>query len=213
MSEAASARRIVVGVDGSAASGAAAAWAVREASLRDTAVHLVCACHGDTRTPAPYASASLAERHGELRAAAQALLDRTERAARDDLPADRLVTELTEESPARALLRRAKGAEMLVVGATRNSAGAGRSAQALGPVARACVRQARCPVVVVAFDSHQQDGRLRRGAEPADYAFTFIIAARVRFPMSGKGRRAHGADDVVEFVDRLREPPRGRTVG
>ena len=36
--------RIVVGVDGSAAAAAAVRWAVREARLRRTAVHLVCAC-------------------------------------------------------------------------------------------------------------------------------------------------------------------------
>ena len=40
-------RRIVVGVDGSAASAAAVRWAVREARLRRAAVHLVCAYHGD----------------------------------------------------------------------------------------------------------------------------------------------------------------------
>ena len=39
--------RIVVGVDGSAASAATVHWAVREARLRHAAVHLVCACDGD----------------------------------------------------------------------------------------------------------------------------------------------------------------------
>lgn len=50
--------RIVVGVDGSAASAAAVSWAMREAYLRHAAVHLVCACHDDTRLRAPYQSAS-----------------------------------------------------------------------------------------------------------------------------------------------------------
>ena len=41
--------RIVVGVDGSAASAATVDWAVREARLRHAAVHLVCACDSDAR--------------------------------------------------------------------------------------------------------------------------------------------------------------------
>ena len=48
--------RMVVGVDGSAAAAAAVRWAVREARLRRTAVHLVCACDSDARLRAPYAS-------------------------------------------------------------------------------------------------------------------------------------------------------------
>lgn len=147
--EALSPRRIVVGVDGSAASAAAVGWAVREARLRDSAVHLVCACHSDTGTRAPYAPASSNALHGELRAVAQALLDRTAEDAGRDLPAERLIAELADESPARALLRRAVHAEMLVVGATRHIGAAGQPASALGPVTRACVRQARCPVVVI----------------------------------------------------------------
>jgi nucleotide-binding universal stress UspA family protein len=80
-------RRIVVGVNGSAASDAAVDWAVREASLRKAAVHLVCACHSDPRELAPYAPASWQARAGELRAAAQDLPDRTAEAARRRLPA------------------------------------------------------------------------------------------------------------------------------
>lgn len=144
-------RRIVVGVDGSAASDAAVSWAVREADLRDTAVHLVCACHSETKMRAPYASASWNAHRGEVCAAAQALLDRTAEAARDRIPAERLIAELAEDSPARALLRCSAGAEMLVVGATRdNGNGRRQPAASLGPVARACVRTAHCPVVVVA---------------------------------------------------------------
>jgi nucleotide-binding universal stress UspA family protein len=41
--------RIVVGVDGSAASDAAVRWAVREARLRHAVVHLVSAYHTDSR--------------------------------------------------------------------------------------------------------------------------------------------------------------------
>ena len=57
--------RIVVGVDGSAASTAAVRWAVQEARLRRVALHLVCACDSDVRLRAPYASRSWVARQDE----------------------------------------------------------------------------------------------------------------------------------------------------
>lgn len=50
--------RIVVGIDGSAASDAAVRWAVREARLRRVTVHLVSAYHSDSRQRAQYVSPS-----------------------------------------------------------------------------------------------------------------------------------------------------------
>ena len=50
--------RIVVGVDGSAASDAAVRWAVREARLRDATVHLVSAHYSYPGQCAPYARSS-----------------------------------------------------------------------------------------------------------------------------------------------------------
>ena len=64
-------RRIVVGVDGSAASAAAVRWAVREARLRHATVHLVCAYHGDARLHAPYVSSAWTARLHLRRAAAR----------------------------------------------------------------------------------------------------------------------------------------------
>jgi len=46
--------KIVVGVDGSAASDAAVHWAIREARLRRATVHLVSAYHSDFRQHARY---------------------------------------------------------------------------------------------------------------------------------------------------------------
>ena len=48
--------RIVVGIDGSSASLAALRWAVREAGLRQTALHVVRAWEDTAKRVAPYAS-------------------------------------------------------------------------------------------------------------------------------------------------------------
>ncbi len=157
--------RIVVGVDGSAASAAAVRWAVREARLRHATVHLVCADHSDVRLRAPYASSSWTERMHLRRAAARAVLDLATEAARRRLPPERLISELADELPARALLNRAVDAEMLVLGTTRPGRQAGQPPPAMGPVTRACLRLAHCPVVVVAPDEPlkgQSAGRRRR---------------------------------------------------
>jgi len=142
-------KRIVVGVDGSAASTAAVHWAVSEARLRRLTVHLVCSCYSDARLHAPYAEQSWKAHRDERYAAAQAALDATAELARHRLPPGRLLAELVSEPPAQALLDRAADAEMLVLGATRPDHRPGQPALALGPVARMCLRLAQCPVVVV----------------------------------------------------------------
>lgn len=152
-------RRIVVGVNGSAASVAAVRWAVREARLRHANVHLVCAYDGDAMLLAPYASASRGTRRHERRAAGRTVLDLATELASRRLPPERLIAELVNESPARALLDRAVEAEMLILGVTRP----GEPAQALGPVARTCLHRANCPVVVVTSDGPRGKRRSETG--------------------------------------------------
>lgn len=144
--------RIVVGVDGSAASDAAVRWAVREARLRHATVHLVSAYHSDSRVRAQYVPGSWMTPKDERCAAAEALVTAAAELALRYLPRGRLMAELANESPARALLDRAAHAELLVLGTTRPAPQSGQPPQAMGPVARACLRLARCPVVVVAPD-------------------------------------------------------------
>ncbi len=144
--------RIVVGVDGSAASAAAVRWAVREAKLRRVTVHLVCAYHSDFKLRAPYVSSSWLESQDERYAAAKKMLATMTELALRYLQPGRLTSELVNEPPARALLDRAAGAEMLVLGTTRPVPRPGEPPPAMGPVARACLHLAHCPVVVVAPD-------------------------------------------------------------
>lgn len=139
--------RIVVGVDGSAASAAAVRWAAGEARLRGATVHLVCAYHYDPRMRAPYAGVASPD---EGYAGARAVLAAAKDLARRDLPPDRLTTELADELPVRALLERAVDAEMLVLGTSRADHEPGQPAPAVDSVARDCLCLACCPVVVVA---------------------------------------------------------------
>ena len=115
--------RIVVGVDGSAASDAAVRWAVREALLRHATVHLVSAYYSDSRQRAQYVPSSWEAPQEEHSAAAEALVAATMELARRSLPPGRLTAELANEPPARALLARAAHAELLVLGTTRPAPG------------------------------------------------------------------------------------------
>jgi nucleotide-binding universal stress UspA family protein len=144
--------RIVVGVDGSAASDAAVRWAVREAPLRHATVHLVSAYHTDARQRAQYVSPSSCMTPQEERRAAEALVAAATELAGRCLPPEQLTAEVANEPPARALLDRAAHAEMLVLGTTRPASQPGQPPQAIGPVARPCLRQAHCPVVIVSPD-------------------------------------------------------------
>lgn len=144
-------RRIVVGVDGTVASAAAVHWAMREARLRRAAIHLVYACHHDPRLRAPYAPVGRTPGLEGREAAAKAQLADAAALVRRRLPPARVSAELACEPPARALIDRAAGAELLVLGTTHPASPLSRQAtRAIGPVARACLLYAPCPVVIVA---------------------------------------------------------------
>ncbi len=158
-------RQIIVGIDGSAASVVAVRWAVREARLRRAALCLVCAYHSDASLRAPYASWSAAGQ--DESAAAKELIDRAADLARDRLPPGRLITEVVNEPPARALLERSAGAEMLVLGTSRPPVQPGQPPLAMGPVARVCLRRAHCPVVVVSPDDLPDEREIHPSAATA----------------------------------------------
>jgi nucleotide-binding universal stress UspA family protein len=148
----AAARRIVVGVAGSAASAAAVTWAAREAGLRGAVLHAVHAWQPAAQSRAPYAP-GLRAGHDE-RETAEALLQTVVEhglaPSRAALGTVGPLLEVAEGLPVQVLLHCAAGAELLVLGGSQVAdEGPGRPSADLGPVARACLRSAPCPVVAV----------------------------------------------------------------
>ena len=139
-------RRILVGVDGSVESVAALRWACREASLRGAEVHAVhvreAHCHSLPGYAAPAQSSlsscddfDVEELAGKVKA--------------EFAPDVEIRGEVIDGLAARILLERCAGADMLVLGTASDTAGAPRPA---GPVIRACLRRAACPVVVISLE-------------------------------------------------------------
>lgn len=149
-------RRLVVGVDGSVESVAALRWACREGALRGVGVHAVHVreelCHSlaSYAVPAPSAAKGASVDIDDIVRSVQA----------DQAPCVEVRVEEVHGLAARVLLDRCAGADMLVLGTSSDASGAARSA---GPVIRACLRRAPCPVVVI---SAAQDPLQRR--EEAD---------------------------------------------
>jgi nucleotide-binding universal stress UspA family protein len=133
-------RRIIVGVDGSTESVEALRWACREAPLRGAEVSAVHVREEVHHNVASYAVHAVPEQDGF---SLDELVNSVQADQADDLE---VRTEEVDGLAARVLLDRCQGADMLILGTSSDSPGAGRSA---GPVIRACLRRAACPVVVI----------------------------------------------------------------
>jgi nucleotide-binding universal stress UspA family protein len=146
-------RRIVVGVDGSAGSARALAWATHDARARGVVLEVVTAW----MPPAPALPPHLAGRgdvSAERRSKLEAMLRTTIETV--DTTGLEVVQSVVEGQPARALTERARSAQLLVVG-TR---GRGWAREAvLGSVSHACTHNSVVPVVVV--PTAPGDGQLR----------------------------------------------------
>lgn len=163
-------RRIVVGVDGSTESVAALRWACREASLRGAEVHAVHVREEHCHSLASYAVPALpAEDDVSIN-----IDDLVHTVQADQVPGVPVKVEEVDGLAARVLLDRCEGADMLILGTSGDVPGGLRSA---GPVIRACLRRAPCPVVVIsaAQDPIQHRESAARQAEAAS-------AARVKVP-------------------------------
>jgi nucleotide-binding universal stress UspA family protein len=146
--------RILVGIDGSPASVAAVRWAGREAQLRGMRVHVVHV--RDQQLPTPhYAPQPRAGEPGQAGPAAGETLQAVVDEALGTQPSAGVQVELADGLPARVLIDRSVGAEMLVLGSTSHGQSTGPATPPvqrrtpLGPVARDCLHAAPCPVVVV----------------------------------------------------------------
>jgi nucleotide-binding universal stress UspA family protein len=136
---------IVVGVSGSPASGAALSWAAEEARLRGARLHVV-RVWDPARHAAPYAAVGATPTGEEELASARDALAAAMRAEFGPVTPEGVTAELAEGVPERVLVDRSSGADLLVLGVNTPAWLAGRSA---GPVVRACLARARCPVVVI----------------------------------------------------------------
>jgi nucleotide-binding universal stress UspA family protein len=141
-------RRVVVGVDGSAESVAALMWACREANMRGADVDAVLAVEAACHRVASYAVPRPVQSQGSWGAARDVLRQAVAHAAMC-YPAIAVRAEVAEGLAARILLDRSHDADMLVLGRTFHGQEHHRGA---GPVIRACLRTATCPVVVIGLD-------------------------------------------------------------
>ncbi|HET6832944.1 MAG TPA: CBS domain-containing protein [Acidimicrobiales bacterium] len=140
-------QRIVVGVDGSAASSRALGWAVDQAHTSGAEVEAIHAWTVPHMGADPLARA-LADRD-ELEAQARRELHLVVDGADDGGLVAPVSRTLVRDDPAGALLRAGKGADLLVVG----SRGLGVDGEAEpGSVSHRVIHEAPCPVVVVPAD-------------------------------------------------------------
>jgi nucleotide-binding universal stress UspA family protein len=154
---------IVVGVNGSPASGAALSWAAEEARLRQARLHAVRAWD-PAKHAAPYACVGATPTGDEEQAAARDSLAAAMQAEFGPATPDGVTAELAEGVAERVLVDQSADADLLVLGVTSPAWLAGRSA---GPVVRACLARARCPVVVIAGDDSAPLSATRALAETA----------------------------------------------
>jgi nucleotide-binding universal stress UspA family protein len=140
-------QRIVVGVDGSTGSLAALRWAEREAGLRDAALHVVRAWEDTAKRVAPYAARACPPGGPQDHRTAEGRLKADVTATLGPAPLVTVDVRVAEGLAARILLDHAVGADLLVLGSATRCA-----PDDIGPVARACLRHAPCPVVVVSVE-------------------------------------------------------------
>lgn len=134
-----SARRVVVGIDGSDAAINAAKWAVAEAISRDVPLRLIHVVP-ERRADVPADDDSLDIQYGEtaLRAASAELHAMDEPV--------KVETDLVHGSPARTLISESRDAAMVCIG----SVGIGQIARkVIGSTADAVAQNGHCPVAVI----------------------------------------------------------------
>lgn len=136
-------RTIVVGVDGSSGSKAALRWALEQAERTAADVEAVHVWKPDTTY---YACMPVAFAPEDLSGAAEtALLDALVEVTRQHGRSVPIRPRVLEGYPAEELLRAARYAQLLVLGAPTHGTMAGLL---LGSVSHQCVQRATCPVLI-----------------------------------------------------------------
>lgn len=135
--------RIVVGVSGSTASVNALRWAARMAGALDGQLRVVLAWRPERVAGyAPGGQPTV----DEQRSRAIDRLDAATGDVFDPAPSGDVVTEIVTGPAELVLIDRSVGADLLVIGSALSP---GAPGHLVGPVVRACIGRARCPVVVI----------------------------------------------------------------
>lgn len=139
-------QRIVVGVDGSEESLEALRWAIDEANRRDATVDAVLAWDYPMVTGGPLGFGVLPGEPLEYEEAAEATLAHALAEVCEDDSSPPVMHVLTRGDAAQALITRADGADLLVVGSRGRGGFAGLL---LGSVSQKVAHHCPCPTVVV----------------------------------------------------------------
>lgn len=135
------AKRIVVGIDGSSSSAAAAEWAARQAELTDSTLYAITTWHSPTSFGYPMPIPDGFDPAGE----AMKVLDEAVAKLATSHPSVDIQTSVAEGYAAQILVEASNDAELLVVGSRGHGELAG---MLLGSVSEHCVTHAHCPVLV-----------------------------------------------------------------
>jgi nucleotide-binding universal stress UspA family protein len=189
------AETIVVGVDGSAHGREALRFALAEATLRNATVVAVRAWSIPPLTATGLGMIPAVDLlRDELADAARGALETELAEVRDHGPAATVELEVVMGDAAGALVERAEGADLLVVG----SRGRGGVAGALlGSVSRACLHHAPCPVAVVHDAGPTERSRIVVGVDGSPPA---------RAALEWAYREAHVRQAAVHAVCAYEEP-------
>ncbi|MEN8652702.1 universal stress protein [Streptomyces sp. 21So2-11] len=175
------ARAVIVGIDGSPESLAAARWAAAESVLRSVPLHLV---HAWKWSPSASVPSSETQRHWAgriLRTAIEHL--------QESHPGLQLTHEQISDSPAAALLAAAENAEVLVLGSRGLS---GLTGFVTGSVALGVVAHSPRPVVLVRAERHTGPRSPGDELRPAGAPGGSDVVVGIDL--------AHSCDEVIEFA-------------
>ncbi|MFF7645831.1 universal stress protein [Streptomyces canus] len=148
---------VVLGLDGSRESRAAADWAAREALLRDASLRLVHAWQPRPVASAAFAGVSLSSLYTDLQGWSSRLLRETQAQLTRRYPGLDVSTEQRSEQAIPVLLAAAEQGELLVLGSRGLGGVAGFL---LGSVTLAVVARSRQPLVLVRGGKHAENEHL-----------------------------------------------------
>jgi len=140
--QATTAHRIVVGIDGSSCSITALDWAVRQARFTGALVEALTTWEW----PNTYGVLLVVPDGYDPEADARAVLEKSIEAARQAHPDVVIQPMVVHGHPAPALVEASRGADLLVVGSRGHGEFTG---MLIGSVSEHCVSNAHCPVLVV----------------------------------------------------------------